>query len=55
MFDVESSFDVKINFWSSSNESLFQTLKLKTIVHGHIVDLDHLMTIHCPIKKVFVF
>lgn len=54
-FDIESSFDMKTNFWSSSNESLFQTLKSKTIVHGHIVYLDFFMMSHCPIKEFFVF
>lgn len=54
-FDFEKSFDVKMNFWYSSNETLFQCLKIKIVVHGHHVDLDLLLNLHCPIKEFFEY
>lgn len=54
-FDVASSSDVKAEFWSSSNEALFQSLKPKTVVHSRVVDLNLLFSLNCPIKELFEF
>lgn len=54
-FDFESSLDVKVDFWSQSNETLFHSFKDKILVHGRIVDLNLLLSLHCLIKPFFEF
>ncbi|KAG5609707.1 hypothetical protein H5410_020988 [Solanum commersonii] len=54
-FDFDSSLDKKVDFWSSSHEVLFHSLKDKTLVHGRVVDLDILSSLDCHIKNLFEF
>lgn len=39
MFDFDSSLDKKVDFWNASHESLFHSLKDKTLVHIRVVTL----------------
>lgn len=49
-FDFDSSLNFKIDFLSLSNEAFFLSMKELSMVHGRIIDLDLLKSLHFPIS-----
>lgn len=54
-FNIDSSLDKKVDFWNASHESMFYSLKDKTLVHDRVVDLNILISLDCPIKTLNEF
>lgn len=52
-FDI--SLNIRINFWRLMNKTVFHSIKVLSLVHGRIVDLDLLEFPNCPIKSLFDF